>query len=113
MQIFEYSNINIINHAENVNRLLGISTHSNLWAHTARFLGCGIKNSPFDHRDFNDVIHAKARYHGINKDNERLPPRQWHESRETSIPSVRKKDGVIRKMVVLGGLHHHYYRAGA
>ena len=60
-----------------------IGTLGDLRGHIDRFLGHGVKNAPFDHRDLHGVVHAEARDHGINKYRERLPPRQWHESRET------------------------------
>ena len=40
---------------------------SDLWGHIDRFLGHGVKNEPFDHRDFYGVVHAEARDHGIHK----------------------------------------------
>ena len=46
-------------------------------------LGYRRRNAPFDHRDLHGVVHDKARDHGIGENRERLPPRQWHESRET------------------------------
>ena len=36
-----------------------------------------------DHRDLHSIVHDKARNHRIGENRERLPPRQWHESRET------------------------------
>ena len=42
----------------------------------------GVKNAPVDHRDLQGVVHAEARDHGIDKDYERLPPRQRRESRK-------------------------------
>jgi LmbE family N-acetylglucosaminyl deacetylase len=40
-------------------------------------------NAPSDHRDLHGVVDDKARDHGIAENRERLPPRQWQESRET------------------------------
>ena len=40
------------------------------------------RNEPLDHRDFYRVVHNEARAHRIDEDCERLPPRQWHESRQ-------------------------------
>jgi hypothetical protein len=31
-----------------------------------RFLGHGVKNAPFDHRDLHGVVHAEARDHGVS-----------------------------------------------
>jgi hypothetical protein len=46
-------------------------------------LAHGVRNAPLDHRDLDGVVQAETGDHRINKDSERLPPRQGLESRET------------------------------
>ena len=62
--------------------------------HVDRFLGHGVENAPFDHRDLDGVVHAEARDYGINKDRDRLPPRQRLETREP----YERKDGTHERI---------------
>ena len=44
-----------------------IGTLGDLRGHIDRFLGHGVKNAPFDHRDLHGVVHDQARDHGIDE----------------------------------------------
>ena len=57
-------------------------------------------NAPFDHCDLHGVVDDKARDHRIGENRERLPPRQWHEPRETD----ERQDGA-RERICQDGRH--------
>jgi predicted nucleic acid-binding Zn ribbon protein len=54
-------------------------------------------NAPFDHRDLHGVVHDEARDHRVAENRERLPPRQWHESRETHECQDGARDRIRRE----------------